>query len=109
MTPFILKGATKIPPELALPREFVYCPHEQLWKNIRTGVPVVSSSMHGDASPYGETLITETREGIDQAEISATVPSPFGETCLTRTREGADESEITSSPRLNLNAAYSHF
>ena len=96
MTPFILKGATKIPPDTMPQSEHVYDPQRQLWIDNRTGVPLVISSKGVNASPFGETSITETREGIDQPETNSIHASRFGETTMTRTREGVDQSEVTA-------------
>ena len=134
MTPFILKGATKIPPETASPPEHVYDPQRQLWIDNRTGVPLVISSVRANASRFGETTLTATREGADQSETTSIHASQFGETILTRTREGADQSEIialmptrfgetvltetvesadnpeiVTAQQLDIDAPYSHF
>lgn len=96
MTPFILQGATKIPPEKAPSADQVYDPQLQIWMDVRTGAPVVNSSVHVDATRFGETTITETREGADQSEIQRLRASNFGETTITKTSEGTDQSEISS-------------
>ena len=44
------------------------------------------------ATQYGETTVTATREGLDQTD-RAIQASQLGETTFTRTREGADQSE----------------
>ena len=134
MTPFILKGATKIPAEAKRPSEHVYDPQRQLWIDNRTGVPVVTSSVGSNASRFGETAITATREGADQSEIASIHASTYGETTVTRTSEGADQTEVTAltptqfgetiftatvegadnpevvtAQRLDIDAPYSHF
>jgi len=134
MTPFILKGATKIPPEAAPSPEHVYDPQRQLWIDDRTGVPVVVSNVGDDVTRYGETTLTDTPEGADQAATASTLASRFGETTLTDTMEGADQSEvaalastrfgettqtrtaegadnpeIVSGKQVDIDAAYSHF
>ena len=96
MTPFILQGATRIPPEQAPSANHVYDPQLQVWTDRRTGIPVVISSVHVNASRFGETTITETQEGADQPEIHSLRASNFGETTVTKTAEGVDQSEVTS-------------
>jgi hypothetical protein len=96
MTPFILKGATKIPSETDTLSEHVYDRQLQVWIDSRSGVPVVVSSMGADASRYGETTVTETREGADQTEVASIHASRFGETTITKTMEGTDQGEVTT-------------
>ena len=96
MTPFILQGATRIPPEQAPSADHVYDAQLQIWMNTRTGIPVVISSMDVDATRFGETTITETQEGADQPEVQNLRASNFGETTVTKTAEGVDLSEATS-------------
>ena len=134
MTPFILKGATKVPPETAPSPEHVYDSQRQLWIDNQTGVPLVVTNVGADASRFGETTLTETREGADQAETDCILASRYGETTLTRTVEGADQSEvaalaltrfgettvtktvegadnpeIVSAEQMDVDAPYSHF
>jgi len=59
------------------------------------------------ASQFGETTLTRTREGADQTEDTSLEGSQFGETTLTNTQEGADLTEATAP--LVFNAPYSHF
>jgi len=94
MTLFVLLGRTKLPPESGPSPEHVYDGDRQLWIDKSSGTPLVLC-MHAYAqpSPYGETTMTETREGVDQTEGTALHASQFGETTLTKTREGADQSE----------------
>ena len=96
MTPFILKGAIRIPPETDAPPEHVYDRQRQVWIDSRSGVPVVVSSVGAHASRYGETTITETREGADQAEVASLRASRFGETTMTKSMEGADQGEMAA-------------
>lgn len=96
MTPFLLQGAAKLPPEPMPLEHHVYDPQLQIWIDRRTGVPVVISSVDVDPTRYGETTITETQEGTDQTEIQILYASAFGETTVTRTAEGVDHSEATS-------------
>lgn len=96
MTPFILQGATRVPPEQAPSSDQIYDPQLQIWMDRRTGVPVINSSVHVDASRFGETSVTETQEGADQSEVQPFRASSFGETTLTKTAEGVDQIEATS-------------
>ena len=134
MTPFILKGATEIPPEIEPTSEHTYDPQQQIWIDNRTGVPLVISSIDHNDSRFGETTLTETREGADQSESISIYDSRFGETTLTKTREGADQGEgavfgptrfgetthtataestdnpeIATAQQLEIDAPYSHF
>jgi hypothetical protein len=133
MTPFILKGAIKIPPESDIPSEHVYDRQRQIWIDRSSNVPVVSSA-EAHASRYGETTVSETREGADQTEVASIQASKFGETTMTKsmegadqgeiaalaisrfgettvtaTLEGADHSEVATIQRLDLDAPHSHF
>jgi len=96
MTPFILQGAIRIPPEQAPSADHIYDAQLQIWTDGRTGVPVVISSVHVEATRFGETTITETQEGADQPEAQLLRASSFGETTVTKTAEGVDQSEVTS-------------
>lgn len=107
MTPFILRGRKKLPPESPAAEGQVYDEHWQLWMDKNSGTPAVSrlrardgldqgESAHLQASRFGETTITETREGVDQTEGASVTASQFGETVHTRTREGADQPERTA-------------
>ena len=93
MTPYILQGRKKLPPESPPAPEHVYDNDRQLWIDRNSGAPLVSS-MRTQAQPtqFGETTITETREGADRSE-GAVHASDFGETIQTRTREGVDQTE----------------
>jgi len=93
MTPFILEGRKKLPPEPAASSEEEYDQLRQLWVDRKSGEPLVSRIRRAmKASQYGETSLTETREGADQAD-SAFQASSYGETIMTKTREGADMTE----------------
>lgn len=97
MTPFVLLGRKKLPPETKPSPEEVYDDDRQLWVDKSSGVPLVLRMQgHERASSYGETTMTETREGVDQSEgaaIHVFDASPFGETTITKTQEGADQAE----------------
>lgn len=96
MSPFILEGRKKLPPEPAASSEEEYDQYRQLWIDRQTQEPLVSR-LHREieASQYGETSLTETREGADQAD-SALQASSYGETTVTKTREGADMTETSA-------------
>lgn len=97
MTPFILKGRRKLPPESDPSNEQVYDDYRQLWIDKKSGTPVVSCvRTQAQPSQFGETTITETREGADQAEVATLQASKFGETTITKTMEGADQFEVTA-------------
>jgi len=94
MTPFVLLGRKKLPPESAHSPEQVYDDDRQLWIDKSSGLPLVlCMQTHPQPSPFGETTVTETREGVDQTEGATLRASQFGETTLTKTREGADQLE----------------
>ena len=98
MMPFVLMGRKKLPPENAPSAEQLYDVHLQLWIDKKSGMPLVSSMRaHAQPTRFGETTMTETREGVDQTEGATFQASQFGETIITKTREGADKSEGTAS------------
>jgi hypothetical protein len=97
MIPFVLKGRRKLPPESDPSEEQVYDEYRQLWIDKRFGTPVVSClRTQAQPSQFGETTITETREGADQVEAASLEASKFGETTMTKTMEGADQFEVTA-------------
>ena len=97
MTPFILMGRKKLPPENSPSCDQVWDEHRQLWIDKMSGEPLVTS-MRECAQPtqFGETTITETREGVDRAQVGTLEASRFGETTLSRSREGVDQAEVVS-------------
>jgi hypothetical protein len=96
MGSFILAGRRKLPPESPPSSTERYDPLRQLWVNAETGVPLVSLLRRAvSPSQYGETMMTETREGADQSE-GAFQASPYGETSMTKTHEGSDQTEVTA-------------
>jgi hypothetical protein len=95
MTPFILLGRKKLPPESPPSDEQVYDEYQQLWVNKNSGLPVIISLRTQLQSSFlGETTLTETREGADQTELANVLGSPFGETTVSKTMEGVDQMEI---------------
>lgn len=97
MTPYILLGRKKLPPESAPSSENLYDETRQLWIDSTSGMPLVSTARsHARPTQFGETTLTETREGTDRTETASIQASEFGETIQTRTREGVDQTEGTS-------------
>lgn len=99
MTPFILRSRRRLPPEGAPSRNEIYDRHRQLWVDRESGEPLVCR-MRARVQPsqFGETTLTETREGVDQPEAAVFDASQFGETTVTKTSEGVDQSEIALLP-----------
>lgn len=93
MTPFILKGRQRLPPEPTANPEQFYDRQSQLWRNRMSRVPVVIEMQRRfESSRFGETTLTATLEGADQSEISSHTTSQFGETTETRMpAEGSDQ------------------
>jgi hypothetical protein len=93
LTPYILLGRKKLPPESAPSPEDIYDQQRQVWIDKNSGMPLVSCMRtHAQPTQFGETTLTETREGVDQPE-GAVHASQFGETINTRTHEGVDQTE----------------
>lgn len=101
MQPIVLQGKLAIPAAHRPSAGQVYDASRQLWINRATGIPVVieAASARHESSRYGETTLTESREGADQSEVAAIDLSRFGETTLTRSQEGADAAEGMSISR----------
>ena len=94
MLPFVLIGCRELPPESEPSGEQIYDEDLQIWVDRASRVPVVTSLAHPNrASQFGETTITETREGADQPDMSTLQASQFGETTVTKTFEGHDQRE----------------
>lgn len=94
MTPFVLKGCTKLPAEPERHADHVYDRQLQVWVNQRSGLPIVVE-MQTKPSQFGETVLTATVEGVDQSEVSGLQASQFGETRVTRSEaEGADRIDF---------------
>ena len=93
MSAFILAGRTKLRPEPGPSSNEHYDPVLQLWIDSASGRPLIETLRDSpDASKYGETQLTDTREGVDQSEGTIQA-SAYGETTITKTREGADQTE----------------
>jgi hypothetical protein len=97
MKPFILRAAKQIPAELGPAANQAYDAEKQIWIDTNTGEAVVSQELADPigASRFGETTITETREGADQTEVAGIQASRFGETSMTKSMEGTDQGEGT--------------
>jgi hypothetical protein len=93
LTPYILLVRKKLPRERPPSPNHVYDDLRQLWIDKKSGMPLVSCMRTHARSQFGETTLTETREGADQTEGAALQVSQFGETIKTMTREGVDQTE----------------
>lgn len=94
VTPFVLKGRKRLPPDIEPSDRQTYDDRLQIWIDRESGLPaVICAQMQTLPSPFGETTLTETREGADQSEIADLRASQFGETTMTKTREGTDQVE----------------
>jgi hypothetical protein len=131
LTPYVLRERKELPPENSPSPDEVYDESRQLWIDKSSGLPLVScmqkdaqATTYGEttytktregadqtesvyASRFGETTQTHTVEGIDKTEVTAIQASQFGETISTRTREGTDQSE--GGTRQDFDDPYSHF
>jgi hypothetical protein len=102
MTPYILLGRKKLAPENPPSAEEAYDEQRQIWIDRNSGEPLVSRlRAGGQPTRFGETTLTETREGADRSE-NAVEASNFGETIHTFTREGVDQNEGTHLQASNL-------
>ncbi|WP_143525952.1 hypothetical protein [Rhodanobacter sp. C05] len=91
--PFVLKQRETLQHESEPSTNEYYDPERQLWIDAASGAPLIQSLRgRSNASEFGETLSTESREGADQSEISSLVGSQFGETTMTKTQEGHDQT-----------------
>jgi hypothetical protein len=117
--PFVARYRTRLPPSAAPSPQQKYDGARQLWLDVASGEPLVThriaqrSGAAVAASEFGETLLTKTSEGADQAEgrveaaasqmaswhctgpsvAGALAASEFGETLQTESGEGQDQSE----------------
>src|ERR1035437_5711044 len=121
MTPFVLMGRRKLPPESGPSDDQIYDENWQLWINKKSGTPLVTDMRaHPQPSPFGETTMTDAPEGTDRAGVvlqasqfgettmtqapegadragpATFEASQFGETTITRTQEGADQTEVAT-------------
>ncbi|WP_319406139.1 hypothetical protein [uncultured Desulfosarcina sp.] len=75
-------------------RTACYDNDRQIWVDKQTNLPLVETFNKQKFSNYGETIMTETKEGVDQSEVLSS--SDFGETISTATNEGIDQREIVN-------------
>ncbi|WP_428673345.1 hypothetical protein [Reyranella sp.] len=95
MKPFILREKLKLASEPAPSTQHTYDQVRQIWIDRKSGKPLVMLLERGSlSSQFGETTLTETREGVDQTESSNVHDSQFKETALTGTREAAKQREV---------------
>lgn len=92
--PFVYRFRKKIESIVQNDEHSMFDNNRQLWVSKATGEPVVNEFIKLRSSEFGETLITNTFEGVDQSE--SVNSSDFGETVMTETREGVDQSELIS-------------
>src|SRR5271157_1746831 len=94
VTPYILLGRKRLPPERSPSTEHVYDEQQQIWIDRSSGIPLVCGIReNAQPSQFGETVMTESGEGVDQPEGGSFQASEFGETIFTATREGLDQTE----------------
>lgn len=99
--PIILRGKVMVEDVQKPDVDHAFDPGRQLWINQATGLPVVVEAGHArrEASRYGETTLTESREGIDYAGASVLDVSRFGETTVTKSQEGVDMASAVAASR----------
>jgi hypothetical protein len=96
--PFVLRGRVLLPPDPLPSNLESYDCDRQLWIDVSSGEPLVTRLASGlSVSGFGETTLTETREGVDQQELAPLQASPFGETIMTKTQEGVDQYEVVEA------------
>ena len=95
--PLVLKERVHVGKDPAPSGSETYDPKRQLWIDEDTGEPLVLQlSGRVTGTRFGETTITETKEGADQSEVATIQASQFGETTMTKTHgEGADQAGET--------------
>lgn len=92
--PFVLRDRRRLPPDAGPSHQHTYDDRLQLWIDNESGLPAVLCTQGQEQqSNFGETTLTETREGADQTEISDLQASRFGETTMSKTMEGTDQAE----------------
>lgn len=87
----LFKFKKTIPNHVATPENAEWSTKLQLWVDSISKAPLVNRYRRSSSTNYGETVLTETNEGVDQSEIIA--GTKFGETVVTNTIEGIDQSE----------------
>ena len=92
MRPFVLRRSRLLPKEPAPLPDQLYDPVRQAWVDGSSGALAVEAMRcRPAASKFGETTLTEAREGVDHTANPLLETSKFGETRVTRGDEGADE------------------
>lgn len=94
MSPFVLQGKRPLAADCSPSENERYDDYRQLWIDCGSGVPLVLC-IAPRSSKFGETTLTETREGVDQNETSILSASTFRETSMSKTQEGVDQVEAT--------------
>ena len=93
--PFLLRKRFLLPRDSGPQPHHIYDTDRQIWIDAASGLPLVRvMSARTTQSAFGETRLTEAREGVDPPR--AVAASQFGETLLTKTVEGHDQSELAS-------------
>jgi hypothetical protein len=91
--PFVLKQRGRLEPESEPSALERYDEILQIWIDVASGEPLIKTLERSSGqSKFGETTITETREGVDASEISDIGASKFGETTMTKSQEGVDQN-----------------
>jgi hypothetical protein len=91
--PLVLKRRVALPADLGPAATERYDASRQVWIDTISGRPLVETlRAAGGSTPFGETVMTESREGADQSEITSLLASQFGETMMTKTQEGHDQT-----------------
>lgn len=90
--PFVLKGRESLPSETKASEAEKYDPVKQIWVDAASGKPLVEAMAgRSTSSQFGETVLTETSEGVDCTEMAQLQASQFGETVMTKSIEGVDQ------------------
>lgn len=90
--PFVLKGREALATEPRASNTERYDPVRQVWIDCESGRPLVEIlSGQSQASQFGETVLTESGEGVDCTEIAQLQASQVGETVMTKSHEGVDQ------------------
>lgn len=90
--PFVLLHRVTLPAEAPPGANDFYDPKLQIWIDIRSGLPLVQTLSRSASTKFGETTLTESREGVDQSAVFSITASTFGETTMTKSQEGVDQT-----------------
>lgn len=98
--PLALRHRRRVTGEGNPSEDELYDESGQLWVSVSSGKPLVRLYQEARSasldSRFGETIVTKTSEGLDQAERLST---QFGETAMTRPHEGVDQQEALGATR----------